>query len=260
MRRYRIAISGRGYHGLLVSDRTKIPGLVSIYDIPPDSGSARRGQATAPHLARRPGSREHAPGARREAHRRPRLARAGVVRRLRPGCALRAAHAASALALLGKGGDPRRPGRAGRRARAQCARSHEPPRGRARAARHRRLGLGRDRFRHPRPTRLRGRSAGHLPRLPPRARPLPGDELARRVRAPSGRGRAVFRDLEPGRDAPPRAGPPRRRPARDSGGAARRSARARRRRREPARGRRRRRPRLRSRLSCSCGCDCAESR
>jgi len=35
VRRYRIAISGGGYHGLLISDRTKIPGLVSIYDIPP---------------------------------------------------------------------------------------------------------------------------------------------------------------------------------------------------------------------------------
>ena len=35
VRRYRIAISGGGYHGLLLSDRTKIPGLVSIYDIAP---------------------------------------------------------------------------------------------------------------------------------------------------------------------------------------------------------------------------------
>ena len=33
--RYRIAIAGGGYHGLLVSDRTRIPGLVSIYDIEP---------------------------------------------------------------------------------------------------------------------------------------------------------------------------------------------------------------------------------
>jgi hypothetical protein len=33
--RYRIAIAGGGYHGLLVSDRTRIPGLVSIYDIAP---------------------------------------------------------------------------------------------------------------------------------------------------------------------------------------------------------------------------------
>jgi hypothetical protein len=35
VRRYRIAIVGDGYHGLLVSDRTKVPGLVSIYDLEP---------------------------------------------------------------------------------------------------------------------------------------------------------------------------------------------------------------------------------
>jgi hypothetical protein len=35
VRRYRIAIAGGGYHGLLVSDRTRIPGLISIYDIEP---------------------------------------------------------------------------------------------------------------------------------------------------------------------------------------------------------------------------------
>ena len=35
VRRYRIAIAGGGYQGLLVSDRTRIPGLVSIYDIEP---------------------------------------------------------------------------------------------------------------------------------------------------------------------------------------------------------------------------------
>jgi hypothetical protein len=33
--RYRIGIVGDDYHGLLVSDRTRIPGLVSIYDIEP---------------------------------------------------------------------------------------------------------------------------------------------------------------------------------------------------------------------------------
>jgi hypothetical protein len=33
--RYRIAIAGEGYRGLLVSDRTRIPGLVSIYEIEP---------------------------------------------------------------------------------------------------------------------------------------------------------------------------------------------------------------------------------
>lgn len=35
VRRYRIAIAGGGYQGLLTSDRTKIPGLVSIYDLEP---------------------------------------------------------------------------------------------------------------------------------------------------------------------------------------------------------------------------------
>ena len=35
VRRYRIAIAGGGYHGLLVSDRTRIPGLISIYDVVP---------------------------------------------------------------------------------------------------------------------------------------------------------------------------------------------------------------------------------
>jgi hypothetical protein len=35
VRRYRIEIAGGNYHGLLISDRTKIPGLVSIYDLAP---------------------------------------------------------------------------------------------------------------------------------------------------------------------------------------------------------------------------------
>jgi len=34
-RRYPIAIAGPGYDGLLVSDRTRVPGLVSIYDVKP---------------------------------------------------------------------------------------------------------------------------------------------------------------------------------------------------------------------------------
>jgi hypothetical protein len=32
--RYQIAIVGGGYHGLLVSDRTRIPGLISAFDVP----------------------------------------------------------------------------------------------------------------------------------------------------------------------------------------------------------------------------------
>jgi hypothetical protein len=35
VRRFRIAIAGGGYRGLLHSDRTRIPGLISIYDIEP---------------------------------------------------------------------------------------------------------------------------------------------------------------------------------------------------------------------------------
>jgi len=42
--RYRIAIAGDGYHGLLVSDRTKIPGLVSIYDVAPTVRALDRGE------------------------------------------------------------------------------------------------------------------------------------------------------------------------------------------------------------------------
>src|SRR5687767_14885604 len=33
--RYAISIAGGGYDGLLVSDRTRVPGLISIYDIEP---------------------------------------------------------------------------------------------------------------------------------------------------------------------------------------------------------------------------------
>jgi hypothetical protein len=42
--RYRIAIVGDGYHGLLVSDRTRIPGLVSIYDLAPTVRALDRGE------------------------------------------------------------------------------------------------------------------------------------------------------------------------------------------------------------------------
>ena len=44
VRRYRIAIAGGGYNGLLVSDRTRIPGLVSIYDIEPTVEALDRGE------------------------------------------------------------------------------------------------------------------------------------------------------------------------------------------------------------------------
>lgn len=43
-RRYAITIAGPGYNGLLVSDRTRIPGLVSIYDIKPTVEALRAGK------------------------------------------------------------------------------------------------------------------------------------------------------------------------------------------------------------------------
>ena len=54
MNRYRIAIAGGGYRGLLVSDRTRIPGLVSIYDIEPTVKALDEGERPAAHLARPP--------------------------------------------------------------------------------------------------------------------------------------------------------------------------------------------------------------
>ncbi len=43
-RRYPIAISGPGYDGLLVSDRTRVPGLVSIYDVKPTVEALEEGR------------------------------------------------------------------------------------------------------------------------------------------------------------------------------------------------------------------------
>jgi hypothetical protein len=44
VKRYRIGIVGDGYHGLLLSDRTKVPGLVSLYDIEPTVDALARGE------------------------------------------------------------------------------------------------------------------------------------------------------------------------------------------------------------------------
>jgi len=44
VRRYRIAIAGGGYSGLLRSDRTRIPGLVSIYDVQPTVEALDQGE------------------------------------------------------------------------------------------------------------------------------------------------------------------------------------------------------------------------
>jgi hypothetical protein len=52
VRRFRVAIVGGGYHGLLLSDRTKIPGLVSLYDIEPTVKALDRGET--PPLTSRP--------------------------------------------------------------------------------------------------------------------------------------------------------------------------------------------------------------
>lgn len=52
VRRYRIAIVGGGYRGLLVSDRTKVPGLVSLYDLEPTVKALDRGER--PPLTSRP--------------------------------------------------------------------------------------------------------------------------------------------------------------------------------------------------------------
>jgi hypothetical protein len=46
-RRYRIAVIGRGFHGLLVSRTTRIPGLVSIVDIAPTALGRLRGTLTS---------------------------------------------------------------------------------------------------------------------------------------------------------------------------------------------------------------------
>jgi hypothetical protein len=42
--RYAINISGGGYEGLLISDRTRVPGLVSIYDIAPTMEALQEGR------------------------------------------------------------------------------------------------------------------------------------------------------------------------------------------------------------------------
>jgi hypothetical protein len=52
VRRYRIAIVGAGYRGLLLSDRTKVPGLVSLYDLEPTVKALDRGET--PPLTSRP--------------------------------------------------------------------------------------------------------------------------------------------------------------------------------------------------------------
>ena len=44
VRRFRIGIVGDGYDGLLTSDRTKVPGLISLYDIAPTMRALARGE------------------------------------------------------------------------------------------------------------------------------------------------------------------------------------------------------------------------
>jgi hypothetical protein len=57
-RRFRVVVSGPGYEGLLISDRTRIPGLVSIYDIKPTVEALEEG--TEPPLRSRPGRSDRA--------------------------------------------------------------------------------------------------------------------------------------------------------------------------------------------------------
>jgi len=52
VRRFRIAIVGDGYHGLLLSNRTRVPGLVSLYDVEPTVKALNRGEK--PPLTSRP--------------------------------------------------------------------------------------------------------------------------------------------------------------------------------------------------------------
>ena len=52
VRRFRISIVGGEYSGLLVSDRTKIPGLVSLYDVEPTVKALDRGET--PPVTSRP--------------------------------------------------------------------------------------------------------------------------------------------------------------------------------------------------------------
>ena len=55
-RRYSVAIAGGGWEGLLVSDRTRVPGLISIYDIKPTIEAIEEGRE--PPITSRPGSLE----------------------------------------------------------------------------------------------------------------------------------------------------------------------------------------------------------
>jgi hypothetical protein len=59
VRRFRIGIVGDGYHGLLLSDRTKVPGLVSLYDISPTVKALARGK-TPPITSRASSNPERA--------------------------------------------------------------------------------------------------------------------------------------------------------------------------------------------------------
>ena len=43
-RRYPISIAGPGYEGMLVSERTRVPGLISIYDVEPTVSALERGE------------------------------------------------------------------------------------------------------------------------------------------------------------------------------------------------------------------------
>ena len=139
MSRYRIAIAGGGYRGLLDSDRTRIPGLVSIYDIEP---TVRRSTTATPPLT----SRDHPDpeGKLREldarltdAHDSPGPPRTSS------SASARSSRCSRSSCARPSGVVPRcSSARSRSRPRSRSARWRiaEPPHGRARAARHRRLG------------------------------------------------------------------------------------------------------------------------
>ena len=264
VRRYRIAIAGDGYRGLLASDRTRIPGLVSIYDIEPtvealddgrDAAASRRATTRIPRTSCASSTRRLT-----DAHDsrgpRPRTSSSASARSSR--CSR------SSCARLS--GDARRSSSARSRWPAALALSAlevtAPAHGRARAARGRRRRRARARRRH------RARGSPSRP-LCSRSSPSTLLVLASSQETSSlaafgphpGRRRPLLRDLEPGRDAAPRA---RACSAPRCSGTALvplvGAARARRRRRERPRRRRRRRPRLRGGLPLPLAAAPAESR
>ena len=62
VRRYPIAVVGRGYHGLLTDTSTRLPGLISIADVAPSARALARGER--PSISVRAASTTRAAGSR----------------------------------------------------------------------------------------------------------------------------------------------------------------------------------------------------